>query len=61
MVENEYLIISSSAVPIVKSFNGLPGLMPRPMALEDIERVKEEYAQAAVNCIMAGFDGVEIQ
>ncbi|OWZ26774.1 NADPH dehydrogenase [Cryptococcus neoformans c45] len=60
MVENEYLIISSSAVPIVKSFNGLPGLMPRPMALEDIERVKEEYAQAAVNCIKAGFDGVEI-
>lgn len=61
MVENEYAIISSSAVPIVKSFTGLPGLKPRSMTLEDIERVKKEYAQAAVNCIKAGFDGVEIQ
>ncbi|KIR31987.1 NADPH dehydrogenase [Cryptococcus deuterogattii 99/473] len=59
-VKNEYPIISSSAVPIVKSFNGLLGLVPKPMSLEDIERVKEEYAQAATNCIKAGFDGVEI-
>jgi len=33
---------------------------PTPMTLEDIERAKGEYVQAAKNAIAAGFDGVEL-
>ena len=33
---------------------------PRAMALEDIERVIEDYGRAASNAVEAGFDGVQI-
>ncbi len=33
---------------------------PRAMDLKDIEHVKNEFAQAALNAIDAGFDGVEL-
>lgn len=33
---------------------------PRAMDLKDIEHVKNEFAQAALNAIEAGFDGIEL-
>jgi N-ethylmaleimide reductase len=54
-------MISASAVRVEEPLKGPPGDIPVAMTLEDIKRVKEEYAQAARNCIKAGFDGVEIQ
>ncbi len=33
---------------------------PKPMTLEDIKEVTEQYVIAAKNAIEAGFDGVEI-
>jgi N-ethylmaleimide reductase len=54
-------MISASAVRVEEPLKGPPGDIPMAMTLEDIKTVKEEYAQAARNCIKAGFDGVEIQ
>lgn len=62
--------ISSSAIKAenVKVFidNGAdePGFVdvvePREMTKEDIKQVIEEYRQAAVNAVEAGFDGIEL-
>ncbi|MDV7104967.1 alkene reductase [Vibrio sp. TH_r3] len=62
--------ISSSALKAenVKVFidnnNGEPGFVdvvePREMTLQDIKNVIEEYRQAALNAIEAGFDGIEL-
>ncbi|MDG3087464.1 alkene reductase [Vibrio hannami] len=61
--------ISSSALQaqntkVFISENGAPGFvdaaLPREMTVEDIKNVVEEYRQAALNAIEAGFDGVEI-
>ena len=38
----------------------VPHDIPREMTLDDIARAVREFAQAAVNAIKAGFDGVEI-
>nr|WP_089664040.1 alkene reductase [Christiangramia echinicola] len=37
-----------------------PYPVPREMTLEDIKQAQEEFVQAALNAIKAGFDGVEI-
>ncbi|MBE0649648.1 MAG: alkene reductase [Bacteroidales bacterium] len=37
-----------------------PFPVPREMTLQDIETAQDEYVQAAVNAIEAGFDGVEL-
>ncbi len=37
-----------------------PTVAPRPMTIEDIKRTIEDFKQAAINAIEAGFDGVEI-
>lgn len=55
--------ISSCDIPI--SGKALDGTEygdnpPRPATVEDIQRVTADFAQAAVNAIEAGFDGVEI-
>ncbi|CAM1372454.1 N-ethylmaleimide reductase [Tenacibaculum litopenaei] len=34
--------------------------IPKAMTLEDIERTKQDFVQAAKNAVEAGFDGVEI-
>jgi N-ethylmaleimide reductase len=62
--------ISSSAIKAenVKVFvdNGSdqPGfvdvVMPRAMTIDDIKEVTEQYRQAAINAIEAGFDGIEL-
>ncbi|WP_095496937.1 alkene reductase [Paraferrimonas haliotis] len=62
--------ISSSALKAenVKVFidngNDEPGFVdvvePRAMTKEDIKQVVEEYRQAALNAVEAGFDGVEL-
>ena len=62
--------ISSSAIKAenVKVFidngNQEPGfvdvVMPREMSKEDIKNVVEEYRQAALNALEAGFDGIEL-
>jgi len=38
----------------------LPYELPKEMSLEDIKNTQNEYVQAAINAIKAGFDGVEI-
>lgn len=61
--------ISSSAIAAknVKVFideadqpNFVDTVEPRAMSKEDIEHVKSEYYQAALNALEAGFDGVEL-
>lgn len=62
--------ISSSAIKAenVKVFidNGsdLPGFVdvvePREMSVEDIKEVVEQFRQAALNAVAAGFDGIEL-
>ncbi|KAJ5739789.1 hypothetical protein N7533_012573 [Penicillium manginii] len=55
--------VSSSDIPI--SGNGLDGteyaaLPPRPITVDEIQELVEEYAAAAKRAIEAGFDGVEV-
>ncbi|CAI7612360.1 unnamed protein product [Penicillium manginii] len=55
--------VSSSDIPI--SGNGLDGteyaaLPPRPITVDEIRELVEEYAAAAKRAIEAGFDGVEV-
>ncbi|PKH04392.1 alkene reductase [Psychromonas sp. MB-3u-54] len=62
--------ISSSAIKAekVKVFidngtdqNGFVDVVePRAMTIEDIKQVVEEYRQAALNAVEAGFDGIEL-
>ncbi|KAJ4263348.1 hypothetical protein NW762_006166 [Fusarium torreyae] len=48
-------IIGPSAIPI----DGSPAV-PRAMALEEIQEMKQAFVTASKNAISAGFDGVEI-
>lgn len=55
--------VSSSDIPMAG--NGLDGTAfsdapPRPMTIDEIHSLTEEYAAAAKRSIEAGFDGVEI-
>lgn len=55
--------VSSSDIPL--EGNGLDGSAfadapPRPMTVEEIKSVTQDFADAAKRCIEAGFDGVEI-
>nr|BBA18087.1 12-Oxophytodienoic acid reductase 3 [Pelargonium graveolens] len=59
--------ISSTSVPISKRWRillpgGSHGIYPKPRALEtsEILGVVQDYRQAAINAIKAGFDGIEI-
>jgi len=58
-------IIAPSAIGLNgKIFTDTKGLQPFPvpkeMTLEDIEKTQNEYVQASLNAIEAGFDGVEL-
>lgn len=55
--------MSSSDIPI--SGNALDGTLysdapPKPMTMEEIHEVTNDFAKAAKNAVEAGFDGVEI-
>jgi 2,4-dienoyl-CoA reductase-like NADH-dependent reductase (Old Yellow Enzyme family) len=55
--------LSSSNIPITG--NGLNGdafadFPPRPMTIEEIKSVTEDWVVAAKNSVEAGFDGIEI-
>ena len=41
-------------------FAGMTHQVPKEMTKEDIQKVKEEFRQAAINCKEAGFDGLEL-
>ncbi|OAL27824.1 hypothetical protein AYO20_09677 [Fonsecaea nubica] len=40
--------------------NQVPFAEPKPMTIEDMHQVCQDYAKAAANAVEAGFDGVEI-
>jgi 2,4-dienoyl-CoA reductase-like NADH-dependent reductase (Old Yellow Enzyme family) len=56
--------IANGATAFGYDENGNPGIIattvPRPLATEEVERVVDDFANAASNAIEAGFDGVEI-
>ena len=58
-------IVAPSAVPLTgEMYTDKSGMQPYPLAkamtLKDIEVAKQEYVQASINAIKAGFDGVEL-
>jgi N-ethylmaleimide reductase len=58
-------ILAPSAIGLTgKMFTDTKGLqsfpVPKEMTLEDIESAQNEYVQASINAIEAGFDGVEL-
>ncbi|KAG2199267.1 hypothetical protein INT46_008809 [Mucor plumbeus] len=58
---NQEQIVSASDIPITgKNMQGGEYEVPRPLEINEIKAITEEYAQAAKNAIEAGFDGVEI-
>lgn len=54
-------IVSASDIPISgKSLLGVDHEVPRPLEIDEIKAITQEYRQAALNAVEAGFDGVEI-
>ncbi|RCI02979.1 hypothetical protein CU098_011811 [Rhizopus stolonifer] len=54
-------IVSASDIPISgKSMLGRDYEAPRPLTVDEIKAIVQDYRQAALNAIEAGFDGVEI-
>ena len=45
----------------VASVGRVPTVAPRPMTRDEIRRTVDDYARAARNAMIAGFDGVQIQ
>ena len=54
-VEGDTDLLSASDV-----YAKMTGTTPRPMTAEEIRRIQENYARAALRCKQAGIDGVEI-
>jgi len=53
--------VGPSAVPMPYSFMmGLGNETPRALTIDEIKKIEEKYAQAALRAKKAGFDGVEI-
>lgn len=56
--------VSASDIPAkgkAQTYGGfVPNAPPRPLKLEEIKRVCDDYRKAAVNAKAAGFDGVEL-
>ncbi|ORY02707.1 FMN-linked oxidoreductase [Basidiobolus meristosporus CBS 931.73] len=53
--------VSASSIAIEgEASPGVPYETPRALELEEIPKIVQEYKQAALNAIDAGFDGVEI-
>jgi 2,4-dienoyl-CoA reductase-like NADH-dependent reductase (Old Yellow Enzyme family) len=57
-------LVANGAMAFAYDEDGKPGFVqsstPRPLATAEVGRVVEDFAQAAVNAMEAGFDGVEI-
>ncbi|KAI8337344.1 12-oxo-phytodienoic acid-like protein [Blakeslea trispora] len=54
-------IVSASAIPVSgKNDQGLDYEVPRALKVEEIKSVVQDFRQASVRAIKAGFDGVEI-
>lgn len=54
-------IVSASAIPITAlNFLSEPYMTPRALEIEEIKGLVQEFKQAALNAIEAGFDGVEV-
>ncbi|EPC01543.1 hypothetical protein L861_16865 [Litchfieldella anticariensis FP35 = DSM 16096] len=57
--------IRAEAKAYVEFANGHAGFaaadQPRALELDDLPHLVEDFAQAAANCMHAGFDGVEVQ
>ncbi|KAI8074267.1 uncharacterized protein B0P05DRAFT_512803 [Gilbertella persicaria] len=59
---NQEQVVSASDVPIEgPSWFGEAHEVPRPLTIDEIQGLIQEFRQAVVNAIEAGFDGVEIQ
>ncbi|KAI8336573.1 hypothetical protein BC941DRAFT_494832 [Chlamydoabsidia padenii] len=54
--------VSASAIPIpgVNPSTGKPYSTPHALTIPEIKTIIQEFAQAAINAIQVGFDGVEI-
>jgi 2,4-dienoyl-CoA reductase-like NADH-dependent reductase (Old Yellow Enzyme family) len=51
-------VVSASDIPIEgTSPTGAPYEKPRPLTVDEIKSITQDYAQAAKNAIQAGFDG----
>ena len=64
-MEKGTTILAPSAIALSgEMYTDVEGMQPYPvpkeMTLTEIEHTQEEYVQAAINAIEAGFDGVEI-
>ncbi|OBZ87507.1 12-oxophytodienoate reductase 1 [Choanephora cucurbitarum] len=58
---NQEQIVSASDIPISgKNMFGVDHEVPRPLTVDEIKAIVQDYRQAALNAIEAGFDGVEI-
>ncbi|KFI10469.1 alkene reductase [Vibrio coralliilyticus] len=60
---NGEYVLAPSAVSVegsVPRMRELTYTMPKPATREEIEELVEDYRQAAINALEAGFDGVEI-
>ncbi|KAI9470748.1 MAG: hypothetical protein EXX96DRAFT_531215 [Benjaminiella poitrasii] len=58
---NQEQIVSASDIAINgKNMNGGDFEVPRPLEIKEIKEIIQQYRQAALNAIEAGFDGVEI-
>ncbi|MBN2639384.1 MAG: alkene reductase [Bacteroidales bacterium] len=64
LLDNTEILCPSAIGLTGKIFTDQSGLQPFPipkeMSLQDIEKAQQEYVQASVNAIEAGFDGVEL-
>ncbi|KAI8367879.1 hypothetical protein EDC96DRAFT_564597 [Choanephora cucurbitarum] len=52
-------IVSASAIPMPKP-NGQLSKVPRALETHEVKQIVQDYRQAALNAIEAGFDGVEV-
>lgn len=64
-MEKDTQILAPSAVALSgEMYTDVAGMksypVPKEMTLQEIEETQQEYVQAAINAIKAGFDGVEI-
>ncbi|KAI9476144.1 MAG: hypothetical protein EXX96DRAFT_575931 [Benjaminiella poitrasii] len=60
---NNEQVVSASDIPIKNAVNYAGGYeyeQPRALEIDEIKSIVQDYRQAALNAIEAGFDGVEI-
>ncbi|KAI8389466.1 hypothetical protein BD560DRAFT_419690 [Blakeslea trispora] len=58
---NQEQVVSASDIPIKgKNEQGYDYEVPRPLEVDEIKSIVQDFRQAALNAMEAGFDGVEI-